>query len=227
MYIVVIGGGRVGYYLTRALIEQKHEILVIEKNATVCEIINEELGSICIRGDGCEISTLAEAGTERADMLVAVTGDDEDNLVACQVAKQKFNVPKIIARIRNPKNEVLFKKLGIDITISSTNLLMEAIEESVPTHPLTHLMTVRDRGLEIIEVNIPLKAATIGTPIKEIKLPAEITLILIISKDRKPQIPMPDSIIEGEQSIIAVTPPESDEALRNALTGDVSITGKQ
>ena len=79
MYIVVIGGGRVGYYLTRALIEQKHEILVIEKNATVCEIINEELGSICIRGDGCEISTLAEAGTERADMLVAVTGDDEDN----------------------------------------------------------------------------------------------------------------------------------------------------
>jgi len=227
MYIVVIGGGRVGYYLTRALIEQKHEILVIEKNATVCEIINEELGSICIRGDGCEISTLAEAGTERADMLVAVTGDDEDNLVACQVAKQKFNVPKIIARIRNPKNEVLFKKLGIDITISSTNLLMEAIEESVPTHPLTHLMTVRDRGLEIIEVNIPLKAATIGTPIKEIKLPAEITLILIISKDRKPQIPMPDSIIEGEQSIIAVTPPESEEALRNALTGDVSITGKQ
>jgi trk system potassium uptake protein TrkA len=144
MYIVVIGGGRVGYYLTRALLEQGHEVLVIEKNATVCEIINEELGSICIRGDGCEISTLAEAGTERADMLVAVTGDDEDNLVSCQVAKQKFNVPKTISRIRNPKNETLFKKLGIDITISSTNLLMEAIEEAVPTHPLTHLMTVRE-----------------------------------------------------------------------------------
>jgi trk system potassium uptake protein TrkA len=215
MYIVVIGGGRVGYYLTRALLEQGHEVLVIEKNATVCEIINEELGSICIRGDGCEISTLAEAGTERADMLVAVTGDDEDNLVSCQVAKQKFNVPKTISRIRNPKNETLFKKLGIDITISSTNLLMEA----VPTHPLTHLMTVRDKGLEIVEINIPAQAATVGKLLKELELPAETTLILIISKDRNPQIPLPDILIEGEQSIIAVTPPESEEALRTVLTG--------
>jgi trk system potassium uptake protein TrkA len=219
MYIVVIGGGRVGYYLTRALLEQGHEVLVIEKNATVCEIINEELGGICIRGDGCEISTLAEAGTERADMLVAVTGDDEDNLVSCQVAKQKFNVPKTISRIRNPKNETLFKKLGIDITISSTNLLMEAIEEAVPTHPLTHLMTVRDKGLEIVEINIPAQAATVGKLLKELELPAETTLILIISKDRNPQIPLPDILIEGEQSIIAVTPPESEEALRTILTG--------
>jgi trk system potassium uptake protein TrkA len=219
MYIVVIGGGRVGYYLTRALLEQGHEVLVIEKNATVCEIINEELGSICIRGDGCEISTLAEAGPERADMLVAVTGDDEDNLVSCQVAKQKFNVPKTISRIRNPKNETLFKKLGIDITISSTNLLMEAIEEAVPTHPLTHLMTVRDKGLEIVEINIPAHAATVGKLLKELELPAETTLILIISKDRNPQIPLPDILIEGEQSIIAVTPPESEEALRTILTG--------
>ena len=219
MYIVVIGGGRVGYYLTRALLEQGHEVLVIEKNSTVCEIINEELGSICIRGDGCEISTLAEAGTERADMLVAVTGDDEDNLVSCQVAKQKFNVPRTISRIRNPKNEVLFKKLGIDITISSTNLLMEAIEEAVPTHPLTHLMTVRDKELEIVEINIPPQAATIGKSIKELVLPAETTIILVISKDRKPQIPLPDILIEGEQSIIAVTPPDAEEALRTALRG--------
>jgi trk system potassium uptake protein len=219
MYIVVIGGGRVGYYLTRALLEQGHEVLVIEKNATVCEIINEELGSICIRGDGCEISTLAEAGTERADMLVAVTGDDEDNLVSCQVAKQKFNVPRTISRIRNPKNEVLFKKLGIDITISSTNLLMEAIEESVPTHPLTHLMNVGDKGLEIVEIKIPAQAVTVGKLLKELVLPADTTLILVINKDRKPQIPLPDIIIEGEQSIIAVTPSASEEALRMILRG--------
>ena len=219
MYIVVIGGGRVGYYLTRALIEQGHEVLVIEKNATVCEIINEELGSICIRGDGCEASTLAEAGAERADMLVAVTGDDEDNLVSCQVAKHKFNVPKIIARIRNPKNEVLFKKLGIDITISSTNLLMEAIEEVVPTHPLTHLMAVRDKGLEIIEINLPPRGNTLGKAIKDLTIPKETTLILVIGKDKKPQIPTPDTILEGEQRIIAVTPPESEETLRTTLRG--------
>jgi len=219
MYIVVVGGGRVGYYLTRALISQGHEVLVIEKNATVCELINEELGSICVRGDGCEASTLAEAGTERADMLVAVTGEDEDNLVSCQVAKHKFNVPKIIARIRNPKNEILFKKLGIDITISSTNLLMEAIEEVVPTHPLTHLMTVRERGLEIIEINLPQESSTLGKRIKDLILPKGTTLILIISKDKNPQIPAPDTTLEGEQPIIAVTPSGSEEALRAILRG--------
>jgi trk system potassium uptake protein len=219
MYIVVVGGGRVGYYLTRALISQGHEVLVIEKNATVCELINEELGSICVRGDGCEASTLAEAGTERADMLVAVTGEDEDNLVSCQVAKHKFNVPKIIARIRNPKNEILFKKLGIDITISSTNLLMEAIEEVVPTHPLTHLMTVRERGLEIVEINLPPESSTLGKPIRDLLLPKGTTLIFVISKDKNPQIPTPDTILEGEQRIIAVTPSESEEALRTILRG--------
>ncbi len=98
MYIIVIGGGRVGYYLTKALLEEGHEVLTIEKNATYCEVINEELGSVCLRGDGCETATLTEVGTGRADMFIAVTGDDEDNLVACQVAKHKFNVPRTIAR---------------------------------------------------------------------------------------------------------------------------------
>ena len=115
MYIIIIGGGRVGYYLAKALLDEGHEILILEKNTTVCDTVNDELGSICYRGDGCEAATLAQVGTGRADMLVAVTGEDEDNLVSCQVAKHKFKVPRTIARIRNPRNEVLFKKLGIDV----------------------------------------------------------------------------------------------------------------
>ena len=110
--MIVIGGGRVGYYLTKALLDEGHEVLLVEKNANICDIINDEMGSICFRGDGCEAATLGEIGTGRADMFIAVTGDDEDNLVACQVAKHKFNVPRTIARIRNPKNEIIFKKLG-------------------------------------------------------------------------------------------------------------------
>ena len=219
MYIVVIGGGRVGYYLTKALLNEGHEISIIEKNPIVCNTINEELGTICLRGDGCETTTLAEAGTERADMVVAATSDDEDNLVACQLAKHKFNVPRTIARIRNPQNEVLFKKLGIDITIITTNMIIEAIETVVPTHPLTHLMTVRDKGLELVEVKIPLKAVTIGKAIKELTLPPRTTLILIISKDKNPQVPAPDTILKGGEQIIAVTPPESEEALRTTLRG--------
>ena len=150
MYIIVVGGGRVGYYLTRALLDEGHEVLLVEKEASICEAINDELGSVCVRGDGCEATILAEAGTDRADMLIAVTGDDEDNLVACQVAKHKFNAPRTIARIGNPKNKTLFKKLGIDITICSTNIILEHIEEKVPTHPLVRLLAIEDSGQEIV-----------------------------------------------------------------------------
>jgi trk system potassium uptake protein TrkA len=121
MYIIVVGGGKIGYYLARALLDEGHEVLVIEKDSSRVRNICDELGSVCMRGDGCETATLNEAGTDRADMLIATTGDDEDNLVTCQVAKYKFNVPRTLALINNPKNEAVFKKLGIDITVRSAN----------------------------------------------------------------------------------------------------------
>ena len=219
MYIIIAGGGKIGYYLSKALLDEGHEILVVEKDAARREFICGELGSICIRGDGCEAATLAEVGTGRADMFIAVTGDDEDNLVSCQVAKYKFNVPRTIARISNPKNEAIFKKLGIDVTVSSTNIILEHIEEEVPTHPLTHLLTIRDGGLEIVEVKIPPDSTSVGKAVKELRLPPESVLSLIIIKERKPQIPTPDFIIQAEDQIIAVTTPESEEALRTTLRG--------
>ncbi|MBI2287687.1 MAG: TrkA family potassium uptake protein [Chloroflexi bacterium] len=219
MYIIVIGGGRVGYYLTRALLGEGHEVLMVEKEVTICEAVNDELGSICFRGDGCEAATLAEVGTDRADMLVAVTGDDEDNLVACQVAKYKFNVPRTIARIRNPKNEVLFKKLGVDVTISSTNIILESIEAEVPTHPLIHLMSIRDKGLEIVEVRIPPDSATVGKQVEELALPQGVVLALIIRKEHRPVVPVADTVLEAEDQVIAVTSPELEESLRATLIG--------
>ncbi len=219
MYIIVLGGGRVGYYLTKALLDEGHEVLIIEKNATVCETISDELGSICFRGDGCEVASLEEIGTGRADMLIAVTGDDEDNLVACQVAKHKFNVPRTIARIRNPKNETLFKKLGIDVTVSSTNVILEQIEEEVPTHPLTHLLEIRDKGLEIVEVKVPAESTSVGKSVRELSLPAGSKLALVIRKEGKHRVPTLNSVLHAEDRIIALTSPESEEALRNALRG--------
>jgi len=219
MYIIIIGGGRIGYYLTKALLDEGHEVLIVEKNATVCEVIKEEMGSICFRGDGCEAATLAEIGTGRADMLIAVTGDDPDNLVACQVAKHKFNVPRTIARIRNPKNETIFKKLGIDITVSSTNIIMEHIEEEVPTHPLIHLLSVRDKGLEVVEIKISTDSITVGKTVKELPLPEGTTLFLLLRKQHKPIIPKENTILQAEDRIIAVTAPEMEEALRTALRG--------
>jgi len=219
MYIIIVGGGKVGYHLAKALLDEGHEILVTEKDADISETICNELGSVCVRGDGCEAATLDEIGAGRADMLIAVTGDDEDNLVACQVAKHKFNVPRTIARISNPKNEAIFKKLGIDVTVSSTNVILESIEEEVPTHPLTHLLTIRDKGLEIVEVKILPESTTVGKSVKELSLPPESFLSLIISKGQRPRIPTADTILQAEDRIIAVTSPESEEALRTALRG--------
>jgi trk system potassium uptake protein TrkA len=219
MYIIVIGVGRLGYYLIKALLDEGHEVLAIEKNPTVCETVVGELGSVCIRGDGCEVATLAEVGTNRADMLVAVTGDDEDNLVACQLAKHKFNVPRTVTRIRNPKNETIFKKLGIDVTVSSTNIILERIEEEVPTHPLTHLLTIRDKGLEIVQIKIPPKSITSGKTLRELSLPSGSTLSLIIRKEHKPIVPRASTILQDEDQIIAVTAPETEEALRASLRG--------
>jgi trk system potassium uptake protein TrkA len=127
MYIIVVGGGRLGYYLLKALLNEGHEVLVLEKDKSICKTITDELGSVCFRGDGCEAATLAEVGAGRADMVVSVTGDDEDNLVSCQVAKHKYNVPRTVARIRNPQNADFFKKLGVDVTVSTTNIILEAI----------------------------------------------------------------------------------------------------
>ncbi len=219
MYIIVVGGGRVGYYLTRALLDEGHEVLLVEKEVAIYEAVTDELGSICLRGDGCEAATLAEVGTDRADMLIAVTGDDEDNLVACQVAKYKFSVPRTIARIRNPQNETLFKKLGIDVTVSSTNVILEHIEEKVPTHPLTHLLSIEDSGLEIVEIKIPSESTTVGKSVRKLSLPKGSKLALVIRKEGKNRVPTLNTIIRAEDRIIALTTPESEEALRTALRG--------
>ncbi|MAG15045.1 MAG: portal protein [Dehalococcoidales bacterium] len=218
MYIIIIGGGRVGYYLTKALLDENHEVLIIEKNAALCNTIKEEMGSICLQGDGCEAATLEEVGTGRADMFVAVTGDDEDNLVACQVAKHKFNVPCTIARIRNPQNEALFKKLGIDVTVSTTDIILEYIEKEVPTHPLTHLLTLSEQDLEIVKVRIPPAATTVNKSVRELPLPKDNKLILVISRDRKPRIPTANTVLREGDQIVALTSLETEQKLRAALT---------
>ncbi|MDP6043785.1 MAG: TrkA family potassium uptake protein [Dehalococcoidales bacterium] len=218
MYIIIIGGGRVGYYLTKALLDENHEVLIIEKNAALCTTIKAEMGSICLQGDGCEAATLEEVGTGRADMFVAVTGDDEDNLVACQVAKHKFNVPCTIARIRNPQNEALFKKLGIDVTVSTTDIILEYIEKEVPTHPLTHLLTLSEQDLEIVKVRIPPAATTVNKSVRELPLPKDNKLVLVISRDRKPRIPTANTVLREGDQIVALTSLETEQKLRAALT---------
>ncbi len=143
MYVIVIGGGKVGYYLSKHLLERQYEVTLIEKDPRRAEALTGagQLGEIVMVGDGDEMAFLATTGMERADVVVAVTGDDEDNLVACQLAKRKFKVPKTVARVNNPANVQIFKTLGVDVALSATEVLLDLIEKELagkePTSPAT------------------------------------------------------------------------------------------
>ncbi|MBO0795540.1 MAG: TrkA family potassium uptake protein, partial [Ktedonobacteraceae bacterium] len=132
MYIIIGGGGEVGYYLARNLLGHGHEVLLLEKDAARYQTLSEELGQSIFKGDACEARTLEEAGARRADVVIAVTGEDEDNLVVCQLAKKRFNVARTIARLNNPKHEELFQKLGIDVTVSPTKTILSLVESELP-----------------------------------------------------------------------------------------------
>ncbi len=224
MYIIVVGGGKVGYYLAKELVEspEGNEVLVIEKDGAKCDRIVEELGDIALRGDGCEAATMEVAGFGRADMVIAVTGDDEDNLVSCQVAKVKFNVPRTIARINNPKNKEIFRRLGIDTTVSATAAILAQIEQELPTHPLIPLLSLSG-GLEIVGLKVPPSSAVVGKRIKEVLLPHQSLIALVIDREGTPRVPSPDTVIQAEDEIVAVTPTENQDTMRAALTA--SSTG--
>ena len=221
MYIVIVGGGKVGFYLAKELVEANHEVLIIERNAAKCAEIQEELGEIVMRGDGCEAAIQEQAGSGRADLFLAVTGEDEDNLVASQVAKHVFNVPRAVARINNPKNEQIFRKLGIDSTVSATTAIMSHIEQELPTHPLISLMTLR-RGFEIVEIKIPGTSAIVGKSIREVLLPHQSLIWGIVDAEGNPRAPTPETIVRADDEIVAVTLKESEEALRAALIAPAS-----
>ena len=220
MYIIIVGGGSVGYHLCKALLKEGHEILVLDKDATKCDNFEDDMGSVCVRGDGCEVATLAEAGVSRAEVFIAATNGDEDNLVACQIAKHKFGVPRTIARVNDPKNEEIFRKLGVDCPISVTNLILEHIEEKIPTHPLIHLLTMGEEKIEIVEVKILEGSKAVGKSVKELSLPSDSILALLIRNGHKPQVPTADTILEVHDRIIALTTTDSEETLKEKLASD-------
>jgi trk system potassium uptake protein TrkA len=220
MYIVIIGAGNVGYHLAKAVLSKGHEVLLIDRDATTLERIEDELGSIGLKGDGCEANTLEEAGTARADLFVAVTDQDADNLVACQIAKHRFKVPRTIARMSDVKNEPLFKKLGVDVIVSSTILILQYIENQTTRPPLlTRLAVLRGSDREIVDVKIPPTSAAVGKKIRDISLPLNNHIILLIRQDERIQLPTSTTALEAGDRVIVVGDRASEEGLHRALTG--------
>jgi trk system potassium uptake protein TrkA len=220
MYILIGGGGQVGYYLARELLRQNHEVLLLDKDPRRVEQLSAELGAAVARGDACEARTLEQVGCERADLVIAVTGDDEDNLVICQVAKERFGREKTIARVNNPANEELFQKLGIYITVSPTTNILHLIEVQVPHHKLVPLITLSRVGLGLVEVTIPADSPAVNKTIRALELPSSVNLALIVRGDTN-ITPRGDTLILSEDRIFALTTEDGEHALRErVLAGD-------
>ncbi len=218
MYVVVIGCGNVGYDLTRALLAMGHETLAIEKDPQRCQSLRDEFGSVGLHGDGTDLSVLKQAGVGRADVLVAVAARDEDNLAACQLAKHYFNTPTTMALVREPKNDALFKLLGVDITVNSTHLILSSIEEEIPGHALVHLMNLKALQLQLISINIPSDATVAGKSLGDIELPPNSFISLLVKNDGA-VLPSDATVLDPGDDVVVVTSPEEEQLLYDTLTG--------
>jgi trk system potassium uptake protein TrkA len=223
MFVLVVGGGKVGYYLSKELIESGHEVVLMERDRARAAQTADELGSIVVPHDGCEGKYLGEAGSNRADIVAAVTGDDEDNLVICQMAKHHFDVPKTIARVNNPKNEELFRHLGVDEIISPTRMALGSIEQDIPVHELLHLAAL-DNELEIIEAQLQADSPAVGRTPADLDIPEACSLSAVARSCKN--IPLkPDTVLQEGDKVIAIGRADCERLLHEQLIGNVEEAG--
>ena len=223
MFVLVVGGGKVGYYLTKELVESGHEVVLMEKDRARAAQIVDELGSIVVPHDGCEGKYLGQAGSNRADIVAAVTGDDEDNLVICQMAKHHFDVPRTIARVNNPKNEELFRHLGVDEIISPTRMALGSIEQDIPVHELLHLATLENE-MEIIEAQLQSDSPAVGRNPADLDIPNECSLFAVVRGGVATPI-RPDTVLREGDKVIAIGKADCERMLHEQLIGTQSDKG--
>jgi trk system potassium uptake protein TrkA len=203
MYIVVVGAGKVGWNLARELIGKGNEVTVIESNPSRFAMVEEELEHAVHYGDGSELWVLERAGVARADMVIAVTGDDEDNILICQVAREKYGVERVIARCNNPRNLQHFELLGIKPAVSATDLILRLIEHEVPRYGFLHLLDLPQERLEIIEIEVAEGSPAAGAMVKDLGLP-DGSLAIAILRHGTGFVPLSDSVIEAGDEVLIV-----------------------
>ncbi len=218
MYVIIAGGGKVGWNLARELTVKGNEVTLIEKERTRYLTIEQELEHAVQYGDATELWVLERAGIQRADLTIAVTGDDEDNLLICQVAKEKYLCERIIARVNNPRNRSWFELLGIAPAVSATDLILRLIEHEVPSYGLVHLLDLRDEQLEIIEVEVGEGSPAAGRSVQDVALP-EGSLIISLLREGKGFVPKGDTLIEAGDEVLLVLDPGLEEAIMEQFAG--------
>ena len=221
MFIVCNGGGKVASYLAKHLIERGHDVAVIEKRSEIAEKLATELPRhpLIIVGDGCDVSFQEDAGVGHADVFAAVTGDDDDNLVSCQLAMTAFGVPRAVARVNNPKNEHIFNALGIE-AISSTTIIARMIEEESTIGDIRTLATLRRGNMAVVEIELPTDRCVVcDKRVSELKLPVDCVLFAIVRGDDVMTV-HGETTLQAGDVIMAFTNVEHEATLKRALTGE-------
>jgi trk system potassium uptake protein TrkA len=221
MYAIIAGGGKVGWNLARELLAKGHEVTLVEGDRGRYLTIEQELEHQVQYGDATELWVLERAGIQRADLVVAVTGDDEDNMLICQVAKEKYLCERIIARVNNPRNRQWFELMGVAPVVSATDLILRLIEHEVPSYGLVHLLDLRDEQLSIIEVEVVDGAPAAGQRVSEVTLP-EGALIISVLRDGAGFVPKPDTVIDVGDEVLLVL----DPGLEAAITAQFAPNGR-
>ena len=217
MYVIVCGGGKVGANLARLLVRTGREVTLIEQRADRFAVLEQEFEHAVQRGDATELFILERAGIKRPpDLVLAVTGDDEDNVVICQLAKEKYGVPKVIARVNDPRNQAHFDLLGISPTICATSNIMGLIEHEVPEHGLVHLLELRNENLEIVEVQISDESPVAGKRVERLQLPDGARLISV-TRDGQSEIAVGSTELRPGDQVLAILQPGKEDELRRVM----------
>ncbi len=215
-YMLVVGAGKVGWNLTRELIDKGHEVTLIEADRERYLTVEQELEHRVLYGDASELWVLERAGIKRASMVIAVTGDDEDNLLICQVAKDKYGVDRVIARVNNPRNRQHFELLGVKPYVSATDLILRLIEREVPRYGLVHLLDLADAKIEIIDLLIGDDSPVAGKRVDELEIPKG-SLLISVLREGSGFVPTADTVLRGGDEILAVLDPRVEEELTRYL----------
>ena len=217
MFAVIVGCSEIGYHLAKSLLAVGDEV-VVEKDRERCQLLIDEVGGISLQGDGTDEAVLKQAGVSRADVLIAVTGRDDTNLVICQMTKHVFNVPWTMTVIRDPKNEPVFHLLGVDVVVDSIHLVLASLEEGIPGRPLVHLSSLRAPGTELISVSIPGEAGVVGMRLEDVELPPHSFISLVVKKSGA-ALPTDGLVLEADDELVAVTMTGDEQTLYDILTG--------
>jgi trk system potassium uptake protein TrkA len=219
VYAIVAGGGKVGANITRSLVHMGHEVTLIEQRRDRWEQLEAELGPIVLQGDATELHILERAGIARPpEIVLAVTGDDEDNIVISQIAKEGYHVPKAIARVNDPRNQPYFDGLGITQTVCATSGLLGLVEHEVPEHGLVKLLELRGEGLELVELHVHPDAPAAGKRVAGISLPDGARLVSVM-RNGVGEIARDDTVIRPGDQVVAILKPGVEDRGRRAVVG--------